>query len=219
MPVHHVAPALGLPYESFVPLSPPRAEDAISPDLIPLFEQKGWWGQFKKNGTYSVVYVSPGGREVLFRDRHKKPHATSFWTPSVSEEEFWRAHSGSGWRVFCAELRHKKGSEGVRDTFFIHDVVVMDGSYLVDSEYQSRYQILLDVFEPGDDFTTSHWRLDDKHHLARNIRTDLRKVFDQMLNPKDDEGLVLKDPRGRLPIRKGRAWTVKCRHPHTNYGF
>lgn len=215
----NVPAMVGLPYEKLTPLSPPRAENQVLPESLPLFEERGYLAQFKKNGTYSVVYVSPAG-EVSFLDRNKKPHASSFWAPGPAKVDQFRRRAGKGWRVFCAELLHKKGDGGHRDTFYLHDVLVMDGEHLVGSTYAQRYSILQDVFlRDGSAFTSSHWVLDEGLWLARNIRKGFRTAFDSIADPRQDEGLVLKDPRGALSIRPSPGWSVKCRRPAANYGF
>lgn len=46
---------------------------------------------------------------------------------------------------------------------------------------------------------------------------DLHALFDAIDDP-EDEGLVLKNPEGKLTIRNNN-WSVKARRKHENYGF
>jgi hypothetical protein len=204
----------------FVGLEPPRPERAILPSMLGRFEQDGWIAQYKKNGTYSMIYVSPD-KVVTAETRHGEPHKAWDWTKG--SRRIFESLPGKGWYVFCAELMHSKGP-GVRDTNYVHDVLVFDGEHPLGMTYMQRYKVLQDLFLNGAEGlrpTQSHWVLDEHTWLARNHRANFHSMWNSIRDSKDwqDEGLVLKDPRGRLAIRGNHRFMVKCRRPHENYSF
>lgn len=200
-------------YKEFSPLLPPRAEVRVPSGLLGMYETRGWIAQHKKNGTYSVAYVSPD-KEVTFLNRHLEPHKA--WNPPPFAKEPYKALPGKGWYVVCAELLHSK-VEGIRDVQFIHDILVADGEWLLGETYAQRYSRLLSLFLKNGDMEASHWVLDNNVWLARNLKSDFKAVFDSLTDP-EDEGLVLKDPTAPL-VPGGGKWSVKCRRPHANFTF
>lgn len=204
-------------YESFDPLSPPRAETVVPSGILGLYERRGWYAQHKKNGTYNVVYVSPD-KKVTFLGRNKEPH--KLWSPPAFAMETYQNLPGKGWYVICTELLHSKVKEeegGHRDTQYVHDILVDDGEWLLGETYAQRYARLLSLFLKDGKMSLSHWELPNRIWLARNHKSDFGMIFSGMNLP-EDEGLVLKDPQAPLIVGSGK-WSVKCRRPHKNYSF
>ena len=82
---------------------------------------------------------------------------------------------------------HNK-TKHIKDTLFIHDVLVNDGTYLLGTTYAQRYKLLMDLFLKGDEKNVfSHFILNDNAWLARNIRNDFVKVYNQ-ITAEEDEG-------------------------------
>lgn len=205
-------------YNRFMPLDPPRATEAIPPSMIEQYESLGWYCQVKKNGAYSVIYVSPE-KELVTLNRHQKPHKA--WQFTEDSAKVFRNLPKGSWYVFCAELIHSK-VPGLRDINYIHDVMVADGVMLHNHDYARRYKILQDLFmhssaTMGD--SNSHWIIDDHTWLARNIRQKYTAVFNKLGDPRLDEGLVLKNPKVPLGLKVSSGWSVKVRRPTKNFGF
>lgn len=199
-------------YESFSPILPPRPERAIPSSGLTMYERMGWIAQYKKNGTYSMAYVSPE-KKVTFLSRHLEPHKA--WKPTDEARATYEALPGKGWYVVCTELLHSK-VPGIRDVQYVHDVLVADGEWLLGETYAQRYARLLTLFlRDRVDEEDSHWVLPNGIWLAKNRKADFRTMFLSLTRP-EDEGLVLKDPRAPLVPGAGR-WSVKCRVPHKNY--
>lgn len=201
-------------------LFPPRAETKVPSHLLHIYEGKKWHAQAKKNGTCTVIAVNPQTKELRAWNREGEPHKAWGWSEE-SSSPFLQVPS-EGWAVFVAELLHSK-VPGIRDTHYVHDVLVYDGRRLLGWTYAQRYKLLLDVFHRGTPLETkwSHWVFPGRLWLARNIRAGagFSKLFKGLKDP-EDEGLVLKDPNGMLTASQDNSgWTVKCRRPHKNMAF
>jgi hypothetical protein len=201
-------------YNTYTYLYPPRAEKAIPPDFLHVYEERKWWAQIKKNGTNHLIFISPE-KELISRGRHKNELKMWSWqkAPKLAAERF-QSISGKGWNVINAELVDHK-TKHIKNVNYIHDILVHDGVYLLGTTYAQRYAILQKLFLNNIvDSTESHHVLNEHTWLAKNIRSDFEKVF-YSLTSDEDEGLVLKDPTGRLQISKA-PWTVKCRKQTKN---
>jgi hypothetical protein len=206
---------VGVPYTKFIYLTPPRPENAIPPSRLKTFERKHWIAQIKKNGTNSVIFVSPE-KKVTAMGRHNNEHKQWQFTPESAA--IFKALPGTGWYVINAELMHSK-VPGIRDINYIHDVLVEDGDYLLGTTYAQRYSRLLMLFlHNNTEMTQSHFALDRNTWLVRNHPQGFRELFDSLSAP-EDEGLVLKNTLGRLAPKDNSGWNVKCRRPHKNFGF
>jgi hypothetical protein len=126
------------------------------------------------------------------------------------------------WYVLCAELLHSK-TKTIKDTLFIHDILVEKSVFLLDSTFADRQKIL-EPFKTNVE-AWSHYVIDgqNKLWLAKNFTTGFRTLFDAIRDPTIDEGLVLKDPQGRLKMcvspTDNASWCVKARYPTKNYRF
>src|ERR1700756_4000556 len=130
-------------YDSFAYLTPPRTEAKIPPSLLSMYEEGGWLAQVKKNGTNSVIFVPPT-REPFAYNRHGERHKA--WEFDAESARFFKKLPGRNWYVFNAELLHSKVSGGPRNTNYLHDVLVYDGTYLLGRTYLERYNLLFKAF-------------------------------------------------------------------------
>lgn len=212
------------PYTSFKYISPPRAEKAIQTSFLGFYEKQGWVAQVKKNGTNSVIFVPPGDGVPFAQTRHADDPEHKMWAFSPASIKAFDQVKTKGWSVYNAELMHSKGN-GIRDTNYVHDVLVYDGEYLEGKSYQYRYDLLKKIFKVGgvtskyipDGGTESHYVVNDNTWVAKNRTTGFKDLFGRLTA--EDEGLVLKNPNGLLSPRDNSGWTVKCRRPHANFGF
>jgi len=202
-------------YDKFRYLYPPRAENAIPAALLNSYERRKWVAQIKKNGTNSVIFVSPE-KKVFAMNRHNADHKQWQFTPE--SEAIFKNLPGKGWYVINAELLHSK-VRNLRDTNYIHDILVDDGEYLLGETYAQRYSRLqMRFLHPAAKGSKYYWILDEHTWLAKNVTESFYALYQSLTDP-EDEGLVLKDPCGKLTIRDNRGWTVKCRYPHKNFSF
>lgn len=215
-------------YDRYAYLWPPRPERAQGAALLHSYQQQGWWAQAKMDGTCLVLAVH--GRcthQLVARTRHgDKPPAR--WYPGEACQAFARRLPGQGWYVFVAELLHTRGV-GVKDTIYLHDVLVDDGNYLVGETMGARARRLSSIFglpfiiDRGLTPTPwSHVIVSDGIWLVRNHDRRFRELWD---NPPGAyvEGLVLKDPAAHLRLcaspTANSAGLAKCRYSTDQLNF
>ena len=184
-------------------LWPPRPESAIPPSLIKSFEDRGYVGQIKYNGTCQVVSVD-AALGVTFQTRHNELNKA--WTPLPEIAKYFSNFPDS---VLVGELLHNKHAS-VKNTIILFDVLHYQGQSLVGKTLSERLMILCSL------------------PITKNVQViethtrDLTGLYHSLSKP-TEEGLVLKDPNAQLKscLRNGlnASWQVKCRRPTKNYGF
>lgn len=153
-------------------------------------------------------------------NRHKENH--KLWSPTSASSAAFADLPGSGWYVFTAELMHSK-VPGLRDTNYVHDILVADGEHLVGKTFVERQSLLHDLFDVANcDKTITHYIVDDNTWIARNYTTGFDRLFGSLTDIQD-EGLVLKRTTAKLKVSLRAStnsdWQLKCRKPHKNYMF
>lgn len=205
-------------YNDFAYLWPPRPENKVPEGLLDSGIYGKWIAQIKKNGTCTVIFTN--GREVYFKTRHGDDNNGDhkMWTPKPEHVKFFQGESFK-WNVYVAELLHSK-TPHIKDQLYIFDKIVHEGVQLVGSRFVDRQETLQNQWTGDDEphFT----RVDKNVVVAKNFVGGQRKLFASLENP-EDEGLVLKNPKGVLsPCFRPHAndgWMIKVRKPHMNYGF
>lgn len=197
-------------------LWPPRPEKKIMPDLLPMFQARGWGADIKKNGTCTELSFDPATGLLEPWTRHKEQHI--LWRPDMASPCLRRLRElKGGLYVLVGELLHSK-VKGIRDTLFLFDVLVSDGQDLVGKTLAERRAILHSLWSetPGTQYNV----VDDRLWTANLLTGNLRDLFNNLKAP-EDEGLVLKDPNSKLdPCYhqvNNQGWQVKCRLPKTMY--
>jgi hypothetical protein len=206
-------------YNEFSYIAPPRAEAKIPVGMLPLYEEGGWLAQIKKNGTNSVIFVPPD-RVPYAYNRHGERHKA--WEFDEESAHFFARLPGKNWWVFNAELLHNKVSGGPRNTNYLHDVLVHDGTYLLGRSYAERYGLLYKTFRRYVKREEYAYRvLNAQTWLATCLTESFKKIFKEKLSEEEDEGLILKNPGGLLATTdgKGAPWMAKIRKPAKNFGF
>ena len=205
--------AHGMHFLTYSYLYPPRPENKIAKPQLAFYENRGWWAQKKKNGTCTVVFAR--GNEVIFKTRHNDDH--KLWTPQGDHNAFFAGRAK--WNVYVAELLHSKVSGGPKNELYIFDQIVKDGVQLVGTTFAERQGMLFDEFSGNDE--GDQIRIADRITLAKCFDEGFAEMYDH-LKP-EDEGLVLKNPEGRLSpcfkMDSNSNWQVKCRITHANYSF
>jgi hypothetical protein len=152
------------------------------------------------------------------------------WQPGERWQEFQRHLPGKGWYVFVGELLHSKGV-GVRDTIYLHDILVDDGNYLIGETYAERYERLASLCNemPGIELSLSEYTsqivicpgvwLTVNHQESF---TDWYREINAMETNAAVEGLVFKNPNAKLAPctpRNNGAGQHKCRRTTKNLSF
>jgi hypothetical protein len=208
-------------YTEWQYLFPPRPEFAIASAMLRYYEKQGWVAQYKKNGTNTIIGISPK-KEFFTMTRHATEHKAWEITPHI-KAELTRLFPEKKWFVLCAELMHNK-TPSIKDTIYIHDVIVWKSEFLLNSLFMDR-QKLLDERLITNVEAHSHYVCDSEGKIwyAKRFEKGFKELFLSIKNPKIDEGLVLKDPNGQLrscrTASENSGWQVKCRHESKGYSF
>lgn len=212
---------MGIKYSNWAYLYPPRPEFAIASAMLNYYEKRGWTAQFKKNGTNTIIGISPK-KEFFAMNRHGEDHKAWQLTDHI-KTELARLFPEKKWFVICAEIMHSK-TPAIKDTIYIYDLLVWRSKFLLDSTFMER-QKLLDSKLKTDVETPTHYVCDKEGKVwyAKLFTKGFKELFLSIKDTKVDEGLVLKDPNGKLQscrtMTENTGWQVKCRHKHKNYAF
>ena len=208
-------------YTKYTTLYPPRPEAAIPPQMLNFYEKKGWWAQYKKNGTNTVIWIPPN-KKIIYKNRHGEAHRA--WSmPDFIREQLALLFPEKKWFVLCAELMHSKTKQ-FKDILYLHDMLVWKGEFLLGSTFRERQEIMDERLITNVE-THSHYVCDDlgKIWYAKRFEENFQGIWRSIKDPKVDEGLVLKDPEGKLRAclteKENSSWLAKCRHGHKNYNF
>ena len=207
------------PYNEWRYLWPPRPEHVVPADRLNYYEKLGWGANYKKNGTCSLIWLSPDG-EFKTMNRHQEAHKA--WQLGPTNADVLRDLLPRGkWFCGVAELMHNK-APNIKDTLYFHDVLVFNSEYLVGETYLARQKILEELF-PANAEAYSHYVVSDRIWRAKLFTSGFEKLFKDIKDPKTDEGLVIKKldaPLKMCDIQKANAgWSMKARHPAKNYAF
>lgn len=204
-------------FEKFQYIYPPRPETStkFGGDLYRKIQRdQSHIAQLKINGQRNLIYIYPDGKIELW-NRHKEHHR-NYKTPGWLEAELKAAVKveAGKFTVIDSELVHAKDAS-VKNTFYLYDLLVLNGDYLLGSTYIDRHRALTDIM--GTSELGDGWRYVLSEHIwvAGNITPDL---WDEMWKWTDIswvEGYVLKNPMGRLlpgfTSNNNSSWMIRCR--------
>lgn len=211
-----------VPFPEYRWIFPPRPGGATNPAGLHEFEGKGRVAQWKYNDIRVLIYLLPEG-ELRVLNRHAARLGPGQYSARGARSLASLRLPHGGIHVFDGGALRTNGSP-----FILWDVLVFNGRYLLGTTYESRYRLLNRALgEP-------RWMERKTGHgialeagpylwLAPLFKRDFRERYEQLLHLPEVEGLVIKDPKGRLDwgLREennGR-WAVKVRKPHALYAF
>ena len=214
---------MALPFTEWKPSFlryPARPEYAVAPAMFGHYTGKGWGWQYKMNGTYSIIGVSPTG-EIHNLNRHGEAHKQ--WKPTARTRNLVKYATPGKWTVFLCELIDAKTPQ-IKDTLYIFDLCVFNSEFLMGTKFEDRQQ-LLEIMVPKAKAikgVESHKLIEEGLWLSQVIKRDPAKVFQEIVKLNDSaiEGLVGKDPQGTLePFfreNSNQAWQIKVRRAMQN---
>ena len=206
-------------YNEFKYLYPPRPDFVLTYDRIPFYEEDGWVGQYKKNGTCTIIAMSPDG-EFIAMNRHAEEHRAWLLTGHIKNVLRKLLPKGS-WTVLVAEILHSK-TPTIKDTIYVHDVIVHGSKQLVGTTFEERQKLLERLLPKGEE-KYSHFEIDPKVWRAKVLTQDILKAYQRITDPTIDEGVVMKRRTGKLRdcyrADANCAWQAKVRYATKNYQF
>jgi hypothetical protein len=194
---------------------PPRPSKAIPVGILKSLTEDRWIAQPKMNGTYSVIVSDPDmGLSSYRRDltRHRR------WNFTKNSSKAFTKLKGT-W-VICAELLNDKTTT-IKDTNYLHDVLVANGRLLVGLTYPERLEILRAAFPKAKDLEEGamYLTIDSNTWLAKSFSGPFEPLFREWSKVAECEGIVLKSKHIKLSMTDPSAGQIKCRKPTKNYGF
>lgn len=216
-------------------LWPPRPTSAVLPQSFPYLANQGYEVQFKLNGACAVIGLGPNDRVELW-NRHEEPLQ---WNAPAEVIRTLRQMfpDRDTWTVLVAELLHSKVKQdngGVRDTLYLHDILVHAGHSLVGMPYAFRHRLIMGAavwvgeterhLTPGADFNFAALMLTPRVWIACNYSGRMAGDLYRSIDPKGiAEGIVLKDMSAALEPcvqeSSNSDWSAKCRYATKNLAF
>ena len=205
-------------YQSFQYIFPPRPKNAVPPKDLLLWDNGTMVAQPKINGSNCTIYTD--GTNVYVFNRHGQ-RMSNF---DIDKNEILRLYSGQGWMVLNGEYTNKgkkdQFSNYFTNKFCLFDILVYDGKYLVNSTFQSRVDLISELFGTHTDYL---FGLSDNVYLINNFYKDFYTTFENLTLIDLVEGLVLKRKNGKLEIgtseNNNTKNQIKARKPTKNYKF
>jgi hypothetical protein len=203
---------------------PPRPETVIPSCGISVYEERGWWGQPKLNGSCCELITDGASLKVM--NRHKE----AFSSVKLDRTELLSLHRYSGFTILVGEYMNKsqKGSNGKvwNAKFVIFDILMLDGKHLKGFDFETR-QEMLDMIYPEKDTDHSEVeflkKISENVYRCRNFEKNLISTWEKLVKVEMYEGMVLKNPKGLLDYGfrqvNNTEWQAKCRKPTKNYSY
>lgn len=199
------------------PIFPPRPWGSIPPETVSKY--RGYYAQYKYDDIRLLIEVGREG-EVTLSTRKRQP-LKSFAVDERLRRQFAGLRTKRG-RLYLFDggvLRTGYGPE-LRKPVILWDVLVYEDRYLLGSTYEERYHLLSNLcinprkFETATGHQTA-FEVGPDLWLARNFTGDFARRFESTRGMEEIEGLVLKDPAGRLEwgIREENngSWQIRVR--------
>lgn len=218
---------------------PPRAETCIPKDDATVFLDMGWKPQLKYNDSHALIKILPEPHKIELWNRHGERFRT-YTAPDWLTEQLEQVAGALGlpnnqYHLLDGGLLDQK-HQAIKDTIVIWDILVQNDEHLLGTTYQERYDILKNSISTEEPYWYTHpthdpidfgIKLTDNIILARQYdASDWDHIWETVhtinapFSTKNDvkpvlEGVVLKDPNGRLEMgykeKNNTDWMVKSR--------
>jgi ATP-dependent DNA ligase len=215
---------MSVAYKQMFVMFPPRPSTSIKAEHIG--DYPGWLAQRKFNGTRTTVFIDPAG-DVHLRNRQREEHRAYKVTDEMIESCRALPLERGAWHVLDGELLHSK-TKAIKDRVVLFDLLVHDSKYLLGTTYRDRLDLLdYSLGEPDEyEDESGHqlaFRVNGNLWLAETFTDEFERHFRELLALDEIEGLVLKDPGGKLTAgvteKNNEGWQIRVRKEHKNYAF
>jgi ATP-dependent DNA ligase len=203
---------------------PPRASVSIKPEHVG--RHKKHIAQYKYNGTRTLIFISPDGNINMF-NRHQELHKQYKLSRPMIKSIKALGLAANKWHVLDGELMHAK-TKGIKDRVVLYDILVHASDYLIGSTYMFRYKLLTRLCGSPQELEQDTGNgialaVKETLWLAPVFSDDLTDRYADHIDLDEIEGLVLKDPKGKLEFgvteKNNTGWQIRCRKPHKNYAY
>lgn len=160
-----------------------------------------WIAEPKFNGSRLQLHIIDGVAEFWGRHGDKLKYV-----PSKEVEEALKKFPQRGYYLFDGELRHNK-TRNIRDRVILWDTIIHNNKLQNDRPYWARRSLLLDF--PLTQSTK------EPISIITQYTKDFDKVFKQLIQFEEFEGLVIKNSQGMLNLGVNNCpesrWMFKVR--------
>jgi len=196
-------------------LIPPDPENPLDPasDYLDHLERSGQYvAEQKWNGDNTLWHTATN---VFWNRKHEKLkyQPTNPDMPDQMREELEEWRKAAGHAIINFETVHSKTTD-VKHLLIVHCIMAWQGEYLIGKKWGDSRDILDKCIDQG--LSGEHVR------VSKLWRTGFWDLF-QAADGKIHEGIVLKDPNGKLlfttTLPKDVPWMLKVRKPCKKYSF
>lgn len=203
--------------QSLPPIYPPRPWGSIPPETVSRY--RGYLAQYKFNDIRLLISIDAKGAVSLLT--RKRQPVRSFGVDERLRAQFGRLRTKRG-KLYLLDggvLRSGYGPD-LRKPVVLWDLLVYESQYLIGSTYEERYRLLSNLcINPRKlETATGHetaLEVGPDLWLARNFTGDYARRFQMTHRMEEVEGLVLKDPGGRLEWgareENNGGWQIRVR--------
>jgi ATP-dependent DNA ligase len=204
---------------------PPRPGGAINPSEVDRFGR--FLAQYKYNDIRTLIHLLPGG-EIKILSRKKE--ALRSYTLTALMKKSLRALKlkKDSYHVLDGGLMRSAFGLSREKSIVLWDILVHENQYLLLTTYAERYRLLETIAgcPRRSEHETGHQiGLEIRPHLwlAPLFRSHFSDHFKKAEQAEDLEGLVLKNPRGKLrwgsSEENNGEWQIRVRKTNGRYVF
>ncbi len=206
-------------YNKFKYIYPPRPEIKLPPSALEKYSADEYLAQPKLNGSLMQVYTN--GKVVVTMNRNKQAIVHT-----MDVNELKSLHRGKGWMVLCGEYLNKNKKDETNKPwnlkFVIFDIIVYEGTHLLRTTFEERYNILKNLY-PDNIVKPLIHGISENCFRVHYVDSDYKTTYDMITKYDIYEGLVLKFKTGKLEngttSKNNTRTQLKCRKSTKNYAF
>jgi len=194
------------PYTKFKYIFPPRPETVIPPTRITELCEGIYHAQCKINGACCEIYTFGEGENKIQRyfGRHHNENIANF---KLTNNDFDILKCGNtNFNLVCGEYMNK-GKNDINNSplnhvFFIFDILVYNGEYLIGTTFEERIELLDKIFGTEND-NGYYYKISENIYRVKTFKNNLKSLWDNIMIkfPTEKsiiEGLVFKKPKAKL---------------------
>jgi ATP-dependent DNA ligase len=211
---------MGIAYNSYRYLYPPRPETQIPSNSIQTYEGK-YFAQPKLNGSSLIVFTN--GVQVIIKNRHNE----DITNVKMDRKEFLSLHRGKGWMIISGEYMNKS-QKNAKGNFFNHkfviwDIIAINNQQIIGQTFEERIKLLDNLYGTEDCEDPFLYKINEYTYRVKTFTSDFQKLFQELIVIGMYEGLVFKKKDARLKngtrSNNNSSSQLKCRKPTKNYKY
>ncbi len=209
-------------YANYKYIFPPRPKNAIQSSDLNFWDNGTLIAQPKLNGSNCTIYTN--GVKYFVMNRYGQ-RLTNF---TLTETEINSMYRGSGdWMVINGEYLNKnkvdENRKAFNHKFVIFDILVLNGDYLVGSTFESRINLLDELYGQNDSEKAYLYSISENVYRVKSYTSDFLNIYNDFVKIDVIEGVVMKRKNAKLEISgssdNNSRSQLKCRKVTKNYRY